>query len=188
MYKNIHEVTIASLKENCTMIHYFGLGFIQVKLGDRYRMHFYTDRLPAITNDEDIHNHRYDFTSSIFHGSFTQDIFMLVDGDTHVLSEESCKEGVEAVTSPKPCGVQKLITQYFARGSSYWISHETFHRVNASDAITFLDRGDVIAKENALVARAVNAPKVCPFAKKVPEPELWEIIEGMLSSISAAGR
>lgn len=29
------------LKANSTMIHYFGLGFIQVKLGDLDRVHFY---------------------------------------------------------------------------------------------------------------------------------------------------
>ena len=143
MYKSIHDVTITDLKKNCTLIHYFGLGFIQIKLGKYHRLHIYTDTLPAITNEEDTHNHRYNFTSTILHGELLQELFSTTQGDSHLLQDESCQEGyVPDKTSSKLCGVEKTGEQLFKQGSSYFIDHTTFHRVTAHDAITFLTRSD----------------------------------------------
>jgi hypothetical protein len=179
MYKKLEDVTLQSLKKHSTLIHYFGLGFIQIKLGPKYRIHFYTEELPAIIDDEDVHNHRYNFTSHIFAGKFTQDIYIVTDGDTHELEQESCKEGVESHEKALPCGIKKIMSQTFNTGSSYHIDHSVFHTVSAKDAITFLERGPV-AKELAEVIRKKDAPKVCPFSKKIPEEELWKIVEKIL--------
>ena len=179
MYKNIHDVTLESLKKHATLIHYFGLGFIQIKLGPKYRIHFYTEELPAIVDDEDVHNHRYDFTSHVFAGEFTQDIYMITNGDTHELEQESCKEGVESHEPGKPCSIKKIMSQTFATGSSYHIDHSVFHTVTAKNAITFLERGPV-KKELAEVVRKKDVLKVCPFSNKVPEDELWNIVEKIL--------
>lgn len=182
MYKNIQEVSIASLKKHCTLIQYFGLGFIQIKLGDVYRLHVYTSKLPAIVGDEDIHNHRYGFTSHILHGTFHQEIFSITEGHTHILEQESCKEGVHSDQKARMCGVHKLMDQTYTKGSSYHISHDVFHKVKADDAITFLKR-DKVEKEFADVARAIDAPKVCPFSVKIPETKLWSMVEEILSRI-----
>lgn len=82
------------LKSHCTLIHYFGLGFVQLKLRDGRRMHFYTESLPAIVGDDDVHNHRYDFTSQVLSGYLVQHIYRVVPGDTHTLEQESCKKKV----------------------------------------------------------------------------------------------
>jgi hypothetical protein len=187
MYKNINEVTLSSLKENTTKIHFFGLGFIQIKLGDTYRIHFYNKSLPAITAEEDVHNHRYDFTSTVFSGEFSQEIFAVDSGDTYVLEMESCKEGVSANSEPKICGIKKMMTQTFTQGSSYHISHEVFHRVKSDNAITFLKRGE-IKKDFAEVIHERTAPKVCPFSKKISEEELWNIVGKMLEDAKGSAQ
>ena len=185
MYTTINDITIEDLKKKCTMIHYFGLGFIQVKLGPTHRVHFYTDLLPPIVDKEDVHNHRYDFTSKILHGNFHQELFKIVEGNTYTLHNESCKEGYEETTSEQiVCGIEKIDDRWFYKGETYSISHETFHRVEATDAITMLTRSEY-KKELAQVTRPINAPKICPFSKKIEDWELWQIVETILIKAKA---
>lgn len=181
MYTKLLEVTLENLKRRSTCIQYFGLGFIQIKLEKEYRIHFYTSLLPAIIDKEDIHNHRYDFTSYILYGELHQEVFSLRDGDTHNLEEESCQEGyIPKKESGKLCRIEKLSEQYLIQGSYYTLDHKTFHRVTSTSAITFLKRGDY-RKNLAEVVRPINGFKICPFSKKVSEEELWGIVADILS-------
>lgn len=182
MYKTIHEVTLESLKKNCTLIHYFGLGFIQIKLGDMWRIHVYTDKLPAIVDEEDVHNHRYDFKSRILHGTFKQELFEVIAGDTHTLEDESCKKDGGSINPPRPCSLKKLFAQEMRQGSEYVIERDTYHRVSSKNAITLLERS-VVEKEFAQVIREKDGLKICPFSKVVPEDELWGIVEDILAEV-----
>lgn len=175
-----HVLDLDWLKHNCQMIHYFGLGFIQLKIDKEYRMHFYTPELPPIISEEDVHNHRYDFTSVILCGSLTQEIYECVDEkDTHILEEESCQPGIKCETTQKACGIKLLGKQFFSLSSRYWTHHDTFHRVSTQNCITLLRRSEY-KKNLAQVIRPKDALPICPFSKKVEESELWEIIERML--------
>jgi hypothetical protein len=167
------------LKANHKMIHFFGLGFIQLKLTDNVRMHFYNEKLPPITSKEDIHNHRYDFRSQILVGELEQELFTIVDGDDHILEKESCKAGVEVQQEGKLCGIRTHSVHKYVRGSQYKLDHRTFHRVASPFAVSLLTRG-VTQQEFADVVRPVGSTKVCPFSKKVDEAELWAIVEEML--------
>ena len=83
------------LKKNAESIHYFGLGFIQVKINFPNRIHFYTTQLDKTVQEEEIHNHRYNFKSQILKGRFTQTIFTANKTDlsyTHYMTQESCNE------------------------------------------------------------------------------------------------
>lgn len=170
------------LKKNHQMIHYFGLGFIQLKIDDRFRMHFYTQELPAIISDEDVHNHRYNFESRILRGEFRQSLYHVVDGNSHVLEQESCQEGYKPETPGKPCSIIEASAHIYEAGSLYFMHHSTFHRVSATSCITLLERYSY-EKPLAEVIRPVGAEKVCPFSKKVDESELWDIAERMLQNI-----
>lgn len=168
------------LRGNCKSIHYFGLGFIQLKIDRRSRIHFYTPELPPTTPEEDIHNHRYNFRSTILKGSLHQECFRIKEGGySHIREFESCREGVCSVHPPSFCDVERIFASTHAAGTSYSIDHEVFHRVSAEECITRIDRGDY-AKEFAEVIRPSGERKVCPFAKKVPEDRLWSIIESMI--------
>ena len=51
---------------------YFGLGFIQCKINQHERVHIYhPDLMPIVNIEEEIHNHRYDFESTILMGKLT---------------------------------------------------------------------------------------------------------------------
>jgi hypothetical protein len=181
MFKSVEEIDLGWLQDNHKLIHYFGLGFIQLKINDQYRLHFYTGQLPGITSKEDIHNHRYDFESKILHGTLTQEIFERTRGKTHTLRQESCNEEPAKETKGKLCSFRLAGIQTLSKGSSYFISHETFHRIHSINAITLLKRTPQL-KEFADVISPVNSKIVCPFQLKVDEPKLWLLVEEMLTS------
>jgi hypothetical protein len=167
------------LKKNHQMIHYFGLGFIQLKIDKHNRLHFYTPELPPIIDEEDIHNHRYDFTSSILRGKMEQQLFVEIPGATHIKEDESCQADVKPETSPSNCSVLMTSSHTYAEGSSYFIDHDTFHRVKTNNCITHLNRGGY-KKKYAQVIRPMESGKICPFSQKIEEGRLWEIIETMI--------
>lgn len=174
-----HHLDIDWLKANHRMIHYFGLGFIQVKIDDTERLHFYTTELPPIVPEEDVHNHRYDFTSFILKGEFKQELFLVTVGDSHTLEDESCKKDAPTDTTRVPCGLTRFSSHIYNAGSSYFIDHNTFHRVKSLNCITLLRR-EPIKKDFAQVVRPKGAAKVCPFSQTIEEARLWEIVESML--------
>jgi hypothetical protein len=166
------------LKANHKMLHYFGLGFIQLKIDDERRMHFYTPELPPIVPEEDVHNHRYDFSSTIVKGEFHQELFNLMDGDTHIIEQESCQEG-QHTAGGQPCAIMLASRHSYPIGSRYWLSHTMLHRVQAENCVTFLERSPY-AKPLADVVRPKGAFKVCPFSQKIEVEQLWAIVEKML--------
>lgn len=167
------------LKANHTKIHYFGLGFIQLKLTPEFRLHFYTKKLPAIVGDEDIHDHRYYFSSHVLKGTFNQKIFQMRQGDDYELEYDSCQEGCKPEKIGE-CSFKLLTLSNYSAGSGYYIDENTFHQVFSDDAITLIYRPHNHTKPKARVAHKKGTPKVCPFSKKVPEEVLWEIVKEML--------
>lgn len=162
---------------------WFGLGFIQIKLDAKRRMHFWHPDLMADTSEEELHDHRYDFHSTIVAGGLTHEEWNFVpdpSGD-HELAEVSCKPGTS--TEPKVLergNVKAGNTYNMCAGSSYSFKKECFHRIRASKAVTFLQRGEV-AKDYARILRPIGQPSVCPFSRQIPEPKLWDYMADLLS-------
>ena len=131
------------LKTNCQRLYFFGLGFIQVKLNESERVHFYTDVFPKTTIKEEVHNHRYDFESTIIKGTLVQEIFSfhLNDQGDSWLTKETCNPVTKKEFERLRCTIQLLQRQTFRPGSSYWTDHDTLHRAESSNAITYLKRG-----------------------------------------------
>lgn len=178
------QISIDWLKNNCEMIHYFGLGFIQLKVDKTTRLHFYTPDLPAIVSEEDIHNHRYNFKSEIIYGSLHTALYEVVPGDTHVMEDESCQVGTKPTGEPKRCGVSMLYSNVMLAGSEYCINYKTFHRVKAySYCLTMLTRTGY-QQDYAQVIRPVGAEPICPFSQKIDEDTLWEIVRAMTSEVA----
>lgn len=182
MFQEISEIDIDELKKEHERLYYFGLGFIQLKLNDHWRLHFYARELPPIT--EDIHNHRYNFTSRILAGSitnFTYTVDTVVDeaNATHVMVNESCNPEVKAPAESTLCKVEIEKASTYFTDQSYRMDYRIFHRVEATDCITALSRTPY--RQNfAQVVTPIGSPSICPFSKTVPEAHLWEIIEAML--------
>lgn len=174
-------LTIDMMKACSPSIHYFGLGFIQIKVSSAVRFHFYVPELPAIT--EDLHDHRYPFESRILAGSLKQELWTITSGMTHFLERETCKPGKPNKGHGVPCGVKLIMASEHGVGTTYRITAEAIHRVLPSEAITMVTR-DLSGplSETARVVRSIMAHKVCPFSKKVPEEELWSLVEKTLKN------
>lgn len=162
--------------------HWFGLGFIQLKLNADCRLHFWHPELTADTPEEELHDHRYTFHSRILVGKIVHEEWFLEkdeNGD-HEQVLVSCKPGVEA--DPTPVARGRLVrgsTYTLCAGSEYTFTETGFHRIRADRAVTYLERGPV-TKEFANVIRPLGAPSVCPFSRTVPQDRLWECIADLL--------
>lgn len=169
---------------NKTMVHYFGLGFIQLKLNDSQRVHFYTKELMKSVGDEEIHNHRYHFVSKILKGTFSQTIYDVIPAEknfSHFMTKESCtKEESHIFHIPEGVNIVKLYEQTLNVGESYFMDHNTFHTVDSGDAITFLTRTDY-KKEFADVAYPRGMPPVCPFFLNLSEDEIFDRIKKLIN-------
>lgn len=178
MFASLNDIDINWLKNNHTRLYYFGLGFIQLKIDEIWRLHFYTQDLPAIT--EDIHNHRYDFESKTLKGVITNCYYKVIEGDTHVIQNESCNPDIDAPALNKPCAVELDTVSFFQAGDVNKMTHDQFHVVYVRDeCITLLKRSDY-KKEFAQVIVSKETESICPFSKEVPQDELWGIIERMI--------
>jgi len=173
------------LKKNAKSIHWFGLGFIQIKLNESERVHFYTSALPKTSTEEEIHNHRYNFTSHVLRGSLKQKIYEVdifdsfTTENTHWLTEETCKETEKKTFPTHPCNIKCVLDTEHGWGSSYYIHHETFHQVDSSNAITLIRRSPY-KKETAQIVFPVGSKPLCPFSVKRSESELWDIVRNLL--------
>jgi hypothetical protein len=177
---------IDELKKNCTKIHFFGLGFIQVKLDERQRWHFYTKKLKSFVDDP--HNHRYDFMSTVLYGSLSQTIWDAKPAGvgtsyepTHIMYDVTCKEG-EKEQMFGGFKVAPITSMTFAKDSYYHLPRDTYHTIAASgDAITMIFLGDKL-KEKASVLRLIDKEAVCPFSQPQKESELWDIVGDMIKT------
>lgn len=175
--------TLEYLKENHTKIHYFGLGFIQIKIDDNLRYHFYHPGLTAFVGDEEIHSHRYDFISTILAGSLTQQKYDLyVDGSptTHVVSQESCSPEKHGGTTTWNTTAYKGRCDTFTAGQSYTILSKEYHTVKADFAITKLYRGTISTPFANVVRPRFGPEPVCPFSSTMTENECWSYVEDCL--------
>ena len=192
MIQNLQDLKIENLKGDCARLYYFGLGFIQLKLNEIERLHFYSPRIPAIT--EDVHNHRYGFISRILKGQLVNHLYRVDQYPQsfedsaqkpildYTVNNESCNPEIKTPRLSIPAtALLENITTYI-EGQSYVMTPTMFHRVETNGpTITHLIRGHKVS-EMAQVVLPKYATPVCPFSQKIPENELWEIIEEMIKS------
>jgi hypothetical protein len=175
--------TIDELRLNVRKIYYFGLGFVQVKVSESARYNFYHWKVPAFVDEP--HDHRYDFTSFVVRGEIWNKIWIAhPDGDrSGILENESCREGVDAPSDPQSVRLAMGSTFATLRGMSYSLHHASLHTVwpalNEGPCVTYVTRGP-IKKDFARVFHPDGSEKVCPFSKKMPEDELWDIVSECL--------
>jgi hypothetical protein len=183
------------LHDNATLIHYFGLGFIQIKLGEEERLHIYTKQFPSITSYEDIHNHRYDFTSYVLRGVLHQEIWTFEDRPNYAATYEMTAETCQMASVEQPVkaplkilgAIDKIFDMTLVEGSSYNLDYRQFHRVKPlGDAVTLVRRAGFsegksgYLQEHADVIRPKGSKPVCPFSQKIPEDELWKAVVRVL--------
>lgn len=176
--RNLYE----HLKTKATKIHFFGLGFIQVKINDSERYHFYSPGLAAFVPPEEIHDHRYDFISSVVKGCLSQEIYTFSpkEKSDYVLRYVSCDPNYTAPTERQYVIPELLSTVHSNCGSQYKLSEKAMHKVLpvASSTITYLQRGSKVKPFARVISSA--SKEVCPFSKDLPEAELWEWVKKII--------
>lgn len=178
-------LSAARLRAMGVVPHYFGLGFIQLKLDPTWRIHVWVPEWPTIPGaDTELHDHRYGFESRVLKGALVHELFALGEvhqdhiGQSLELIEVTCQPGGADVPDVQGFVDPLLIGRFTVpTGGEYTLSSEAFHRSTpVGPTVTLLARGP-IAKVNARVLRPANAPFVCPFSLDTSLEECWEKVE-----------
>lgn len=157
--------------------HWFGLGFIQLKLDETYRMHFWHPALSANVPEEELHDHRYDFTSRVLRGRTTHRVFRFdrAEGGDHSMHLVSCKPGDGHEPEFVAAGnVVEAGCYTMEEGSIYRFPHDQFHRIEANECITLVRR-EAVVKDMARILKPTDE-HVCPFSVTMSEDVLWRHI------------
>jgi hypothetical protein len=165
------------LKSTGATPHWFGLGFIQLKISDTQRLHFWHPDLVANTHEEEIHDHRYNFASRILRGSIVNHTycFNVNNNGKYTLSKTDCSPNF--VSDASYTGdVSLLSSSTLSAGDEYYMSADTFHRIEATHAVTLLTR-EPTTKAFARVAALNDELTTCPFSRNIPTNKLWDYIE-----------
>jgi hypothetical protein len=169
--------------------YWFGLGFVQLKLSDTERMHFWSPEIPYPEREE-IHNHRYDFTSNVLAGAVHHETFLVMnifrdnEDALHEIFTTTCMPGVEGtVEEVTPCDIRPMGAYIIGAGSTYSFPHTSFHTTKDTKfAITHLTRVLPKPLEFASVVKLRGAATVCPFKEKLPTDVCWEHIASALGT------
>lgn len=181
--------TVDFLRRHARHAHFFGLGFIQVKMDPVTRFHFYHPEIPPFV--EEPHDHRYNFVSHVLRGRLKNEMWEIYSGERYpgrqgitwaTIDFESCrKDGPDAPESFRT-SVWRTGQIEVCAGSSYYVSKDTFHTVkpdfSAGPCVTLVERTEP-EKEFARVIR-FSDESVCPFSRDLPPERLWEIVEDCL--------
>lgn len=164
---------------------YFGLGFIQLKINDNERFHFYhPSLLPIINIEEEVHNHRYDFVSEVLIGELNNKIYHfnpLITGQ-YMKEYESCNANTILSKEEKNFTIGNLeLFSYIKinKGEKYFMDHRTFHTLETSLCMTKLHRSEYF-KKYAEVVKPLYGESICPFSLKLSENDCWNIIEQVM--------
>lgn len=185
MQKNY--LNVDYLRRNGTP-QWFGLGFIQLKLTETTRLHFWHPSLKGgLSFEEELHDHRYDFTSTILKGALSTEIWSVHDGLGHEMYRVSCTpDSDQSPAFLRTCKPRLECTYQTGVGQSYSLPMDTFHRTSAETCITFLERGETV-KEHARVIRSPREAMSCPFATTIPAEKLWATIDEMINGEAKPG-
>jgi hypothetical protein len=177
------DLNIDDLRKQFVDIHFFGLGFIQVKVSDERRFHFYHKALPAFVDTP--HNHRYNFTSNVINGRLTNYIWRETsDGPQKgVIERVSCRKDEEIDPQTRHTTIECESLFLTCAGSGYYLQHNVLHSVVPDLArgpvVTHIMRGPIV-KEYADAFRPEGLERVCPFSRNMKTQDLWLIVEECL--------
>lgn len=180
-------LNIDALRATGAKPHWFGLGFIQLKLTETERMHFWLPEDSGITAaEEEPHDHRYRFVSTVLIGSIVNRRFRFDpagDPDDEMV-EVTCEPGQEGEPRLLGVGWREVVSTELIDvddlHQSYAMEAGEFHQAwPLAPTVTLLRRGGY-EKATARVIRRRGEPLVCPFSAPKAEAECWEIMANML--------
>lgn len=179
------DLSLCALRASGAVPHWFGLGFIQLRLNERQRMQFWH---PAFlgTAEGEVHSHPFSFCSQVVVGELTHETWRFEpdeDGDAR-RTPAPCCGGCAGAAMPATTGKLTLSGRYtLAAGSKFFFTAADFHRMVSRRAVALLCRG-LTEDRPACVVRPINQdPPYRPCAPK-GTAECWDIIEDLLAPIA----
>lgn len=172
-------ITIDELRKMGGYPHYLGLGVIKCRIGKDEAYHFWSDRSPVLVDQ--IHDHRFGFTSTVLKGVLKNTIFV-VDGqdpDSMLQVERGeCKEGAEREILVPNAKMKEVINFTTAPGESYYIAYDTLHQIElmTPKVITHIKKEPFSQMAPRYVVDT-SIERVCAMSQPKTQDECWEIIE-----------
>lgn len=173
-------ITIDHLRALKGKPHYMGLGCVKyVFRGGSQAYHFYCDKAEILV--EDIHEHRFGFTSTVKKGTLKNYIYEVHGTDpesTLQVERGECKPGAERIVEVANANVVEVCTFVTDPGQSYTLHQTTLHRIECitPKVVTLINRKELVEPMPRFITDAAN-PSVCAFSKPKSEKECWEIME-----------
>jgi hypothetical protein len=185
---------VATLRARGKTAHYFGLGFIQIKLDATWRLHVWVPEWPTIPGAEsELHDHRYDFDSQVLCGALRHDLYAA--GPTHAHAQPGDAERLDVTCQPGqahdpvPLGHVRPIpigTFTVPAGGHYRLTASAFHRSTPLGPTVTLVRRGPVQKELATVLRPPGAAFTCPFSLSPDETACWAKVAEVFQAAQVA--
>ena len=178
------QLTVDGLRKLDGYAHYMGLGVVKYVFRNNRSYHFYSELAPILV--EDIHEHRFGFTSKVIKGELKNYIYDIDGQDpdsTLQVERGECSPGAERTIEVPNANVVEMCTFTTVAGQSYHIAYDTLHRVECvtPKVITLLDKELPFQQENPRFITDAANPSPCAFSQPKSEKECWEIIEYTLN-------
>lgn len=177
-------LTIDGLRRLGGEPHYMGLGVVKYMFRGNRAYHFYSERAPAIVDD--IHEHRFSFTSKVVKGemkNYIYEVFGTDENSTLRVERGECTSGAERIIEVENANVVELCNFTTKEGQFYHVDYRTLHRIEciSPKVITLLDKELPYEQTNPRFITDSENPSVCAFSQPKSKKECWEIIEYTLS-------
>lgn len=175
---------VQALKDGGYTPKWFGVGFIQVKVTPELRYHFWHPELTATVGPEEIHDHRYNFRSSIISGRLDQTIygFLPYQEGGYTCYDVSCSEATPGIQPGSGVNGEpyEIVKMSLREGSDYYLHAGVFHRVEAPHLCASRVRRGEALNQFARVIQPISGIHVCPFANPLPEARLWRLMDEVM--------
>ena len=177
-------ITIDQLRALNGRPHYMGLGVVKYPFRKNQSYHFYSDKAKVLV--EDIHEHRFSFTSNVIKGklkNYIYDICGANPASTLRVERGECAPDVKRDIIASNINLIELCTFVTEPGQEYHIHYTTLHRIECltTKVITLLNKELPFAQTTPRFITDTANPSVCAFSQPKPTSECWEIIEYTLN-------
>lgn len=130
-----------------------GFGMLRMYLDKDTRLHIWNHGV-AVPDVSEIHDHPWDFVSTIICGSVTNEVYVKEEDLTAnmLMQEIVCGPGGHSVGTALPVNMRKFAERTFKAGESYSMKSDQFHRTVAEPGtVTIVKRYFKENTENARV-------------------------------------
>jgi len=176
-------ISIDELRKRATYVHYLGLGVIKCRIGKYESYHFYSDRSPVLVNQ--IHDHRFGFTSTILKGVLKNTIYIIDGQDPEsVLQVErgECKKEADREILVTNANMKELTNFTSCAGESYYIAYDTLHQIEVvTPALVTHLKKEPFSQIAPRFVVDTSVPHICAMSQPKTRNECWEIIEYTLA-------